>query len=186
MNTWKYELASLNPDVPKEIQLATNLLVVRMLLHADKFGEAEQKLKSVGAAMKPDDPQRGFVQVYLAQTQVAQGHAKEAEAPLRAVLRTATDDALKGLAYNALGDFYQQNKQPEEAFWQYLRVEVLYGQDREEHARALYNLWKLFESVRADQPRSKECLDRLKDKAFAGTDYQARALKEAPEEKKAP
>jgi hypothetical protein len=181
-----YDELAANPDVPKEIQLATNLLVARMLLHANKFGDAEQKLKSVAAGMKADDPQRGFVQVYLAQTAVAQGHTKEAEAPLRAALATATDDALKGLAYNALGDFYQQNKQPEEAFWQYLRVDVLYSQDREEHARALYNLWKLFESVRADQPRARECLDRLKDKSFSGTDYQARALKEAPEEKKAP
>ena len=55
---------------------------------------------------------------------------------------------------------------------------MLYNQDREEHARALYNLWKLFESVRADAQRSKECLKRLKDKSLAGTEYQDRAIKE--------
>lgn len=181
-----YDELAANPDVPKAIQLTTNLLVARMLLHANKFTDAEQKLKSVAAGMKADDPQRAYVQVYLAQTQVAQGHTKEAEAPLRAALQTASEDALKALAYNALGDFYQKSKQPEEAFWQYLRVDVLYRQDPEEHARALYNLWKLFDSVRADQSRSKECLERLKGKDFAGTDYQARAVKEAGEEKKTP
>jgi hypothetical protein len=105
---------------------------------------------------------------------------------LKAAVAGAGDDHLKALAYNALGDYYLQNKQPDEAFWQYLRVDAVYNQDREEHARALYHLWKLFETVRADQPRSNESLQRLEDKALAGTDYQARALKETKGTKKAP
>ena len=56
------------------------------------------------------------------------------------MIKGADDDKLKALAYNTLGDYYQQAKQPDEAFWNYLRVDVLFNQDREEHARALYNL----------------------------------------------
>jgi predicted negative regulator of RcsB-dependent stress response len=180
-----YEELAANAEVPKDIKLSTNLLVAKMLVRAKKFPDAEQKLKAV-LADTADEKQKAYVQVYLAQTQVAQGNVKDAEAPLRAVLQATTDDNLKALAYNALGDFYQQSKQPEEAFWQYLRVDVLFNQDPEEDARALYSLWKLYDSVRSDPQRRGECLERLKDKRFAGTEYQARALKEAEEEKKAP
>ena len=93
---------------------------------------------------------------------------------------------LKALAYNALGDYYLKSKQPDEAFWHYLRVDAVYTQDREEHARALYNLWKLFESVRGDAQRSNESLEKLEDKSLAGTDYAARAEKETAGDKKTP
>jgi predicted Zn-dependent protease len=179
-----YEELAANPDVPPGIQLATNLRVARMLLHEKKYADAEQKLKGVAAGMKLDDPQRAYVQVYLASTAVAQGRLKEAEGPLKDAVKGAGDDNLKALAYNTLGDYFQQNKQPEEAFWDYLRVDVLYGQDREEHARALYNLWKLFDSVRGDAPRAQDCLKELKK--LTGTEYAARAEKEAAGEKKAP
>jgi predicted negative regulator of RcsB-dependent stress response len=181
-----YEELAANPDAPENVQLAANLQVARLLSRDNKNADAEQKLKAVAASLKADDPQRTYVQVSLAQTQVAQGNLKAAEAPLKAAVAGAGDDHLKALAYNALGDYYLKNKQPDEAFWQYLRVDAVYNQDREEHARALYHLWKLFETVRADQPRSNESLQRLEDKALAGTDYQARALKEAGETKKAP
>jgi len=179
-----YKALADNPDVPADIRLATNLLVARMLLREKKYADAEQTLKGVAAGMKPDDPQRAYVNVYLASTQVAQGRLKEAEQPLQDAIKAPGDDNLKALAYNALGDYYQQSKQPEEAFWDYLRVDTLYPQDREEHARALYNLWKLFDSVRGDAGRSRECLDKLK--ALTGTDYAARAEKETAGDKKTP
>jgi len=181
-----YEELAANPEAPPAVQLAANLQVARLLSRDGKYADAEQKLKAVAAGLKPDDPQRTYVQVSLAQTQVAQGNLKEAEAPLKAAIQGAGDDHLKSLAYNALGDYYLQNKQPDEAFWQYLRVDVVYNQDREEHARALYHLWKLFETARGDQSRSNESLQKLEDKSLAGTDYQARALKEAAGAKKAP
>ncbi len=181
-----YEELAANPDASESVQLAANLQVARLLSRDGKNADAEQKLKAVMAGMKADDPQRTYVQVSLAQTQVAQGNVKDAEAPLKAAVASAGDDHLKSLAYNALGDYYLKTKQPDEAFWQYLRVDAVYNQDREEHARALYNLWMLFESARGDQTRSNESLQKLEDKSLAGTDYQARALKEAGETKKAP
>lgn len=179
-----YKALADNPDVPEDVRLAMNLLVARMLVREKKFADAEQTLKGAAAGLKPDDPQRAYVNVALASTQVAQGRLKEAEQPLRDAIKNPGDDNLKALAYNALGDYYQQSKQPEEAFWDYLRVDTLYPQDREEHARALYNLWKLFDSVRGDAARSRECLEKLK--GLTGTDYAARAEKETAADKKTP
>ena len=66
----------------------------------------------------------------------------------------------------------------ENAFWKYLWVDVLYYQDKTEHARALYNLSKLFDQVKKDEARAKECRNRLKEKEFNGLDYQQRVLRE--------
>ncbi len=180
-----YKALADDPDVPADIRLDTNLRVARMLLREKKYADAEQTLKGVAAGLKPDDPQRAYVNVYLASTQVAQGRLSEAEQPLKEAIKNAGENNnLKALAYNALGDYYLQSKQPEEAFWDYLRVDTLFPQDREEHARALYHLWKLFDSVRGDAGRSRECLDKLK--ALTGTDYADRAEKETAGDKKTP
>lgn len=179
-----YKALADNPDVPADVRLDTNLLLARMLVRDKKYAEAEQTLKGVAAGLKPDDPQQAYVKVYLASTQVAQGRLTEAERPLKDAIKAPGDDNFKALAYNSLGDYYLQSKQPEEAFWDYLRVDTLYPQDREEHARALYHLWKLFDSLRGDAGRSRECLDKLK--ALTGTDYAARAEKETAGDKKTP
>jgi hypothetical protein len=57
-------------------------------------------------------------------------------------------------------------------------VDTLYTQDRDEHAKALYHLSTLFDKVKNDRARAKQCADRLKDKQFAGTLYQRRASAE--------
>ncbi len=126
-----YDDLGRNPDVPADIRLNTNLLVVHMLIQDGKFDGAEKKLSSVLAETK-DPKQKVYVQVNLIQTQVAQGKATS-PADLQGLIKGAgDDDKLKALAYNTLGDYYQQAKQPDEAFWQYLRVDVLFNQDREE------------------------------------------------------
>jgi nitroimidazol reductase NimA-like FMN-containing flavoprotein (pyridoxamine 5'-phosphate oxidase superfamily) len=58
-------------------------------------------------------------------------------------------------------------------------VDQVYNTDKNEHARALYHLWKLFAQVKNDAARAEGCKERLlKDKDFAGLDYQKRAERE--------
>ena len=60
----------------------------------------------------------------------------------------------------------------EDALWAYLWVDVVYHQNRQEHAKALYHLYKLFKD-RQDEAKAKQCKERLeKDKQFAGLEYQ--------------
>jgi hypothetical protein len=177
-----YEKLAEGTDVP-EVKLAANMKAVKLLMRASDYKGAQDKLEGVAGGLKPDDPQRAYVTVYLAQSRLAQNKAdQKVEGDLKAAA-AGGDDNLKALAHNTLGEYYELAKKPDEAFWQYLRVDVLYGQDKEEGARALYHLWKIFEaSPRSDAVRSQQCFDRLVSPAFAGTEYQERALKE----KKAP
>jgi hypothetical protein len=166
------------PAAPRELKRESEVLVAKMLVRAGKYADAETRLKALGTSLAADDPQKPFIQVYLVQSQMAQNNLGQAEAQLKAILAGTADADVRALAHNSLGDYYQAKNQPEEAFWQYLRVDVLYGQDKNEHAKALYHLSKLFDKVKNDRERAQGCLERLMDKQYADCEYQKRAAKE--------
>lgn len=172
------DLADLT-GLPAEMKLKANLLVARLLLRNRKFDDAARRLEEAQKALKPGDPNKAYVDVYLAQSQIEQGKLDGIEARLKAAMRDSTDGALKGLAHNALGDYYSRKGQKEDAFWEYLKVDLMYNQDREEQAKAIYNLSKLFDEVKKDLPRAEQCRERLKGKAFEGTVFQRLAALEA-------
>lgn len=169
-----YEELANNDRVPKEIKEESQLLVGQLYLRGGKFAEAEKSLGPVSTALPEADPRKPRALIYLTQAQVGQGNTANAEKQLTAAVANTDDALLKGLAHNALGDLYRQKKQDAEAFWHYLRVDVMYHQDREEHAKALYYLSKLYESARKDQTRAQLAAERLKEKQFDGTEYQRR------------
>lgn len=155
------------PGIAPEVRQESTVLVARALLRGGKPAEAERELKGLGL-------QRPDVQVALAQCRLAQGQLGDVEAPLRKALQDTSDAAVRAAAHNLLGDYYQAKGQPGAAFWEYLYVDTLYPQDRDEHAKALYHLSTLFDKVKNDRERAKQCADRLKGQEFAGTLYQQR------------
>jgi hypothetical protein len=172
-----YEAAANRTDVPPEFRQECQLRVVEALLAARQHAEAEKRLQGLAGGLAKDDPQAARVQVYLAKCQIVAGKGAEAEAQLRAILGGAADGLTKGPACNTLAEYYRQGNRPEDAFWLYLWVDVLYNQDREAHAEALYHLSKLFQQVKNDAARAQECQERLaQGKEFVGSKYQQMAL----------
>lgn len=169
------------PGIPVEVKQECDLLVVKALIDDKKHAQAESKLKELARALPPADPQALRVQVYLADCQAVAGHGAEAEKQLDDIINKTTDPDVKALAYNTLGDCLERRgtaDAKEAAFWKYLWVDAVYNGDKAEQARALYHLSKLFVEVRRDDARASQCRERLKDKLFAGLEYQRRALKE--------
>jgi hypothetical protein len=161
------------PDVPKELKLESNILISNMLIRGKKFDEAEKTLREVQAQLPEGDPQRPMIAIYLCQAQIMQHKTQDIEKQLTAAVRGTADVQVLAVAHNTLGDYYREKQQDEDAFWQYLRVDVLYPGDREEHAKALYWLSKLYDSVKKDKGKAKECADRLK-KEYEGTEFERR------------
>jgi hypothetical protein len=176
-----YEALAKAP-VPKEVQQEAELLVDRMLIRDNKHGLAQERLQKMVTTLQPGDPEYARVQVYLAQCQVAAGKFDQAAVELKKLRDGSADPAVKGLIYNALGDIARQNKQMEEAFWDYLWVDVVYNQDKHEQAKALYYLSKLFVEVKNDPVRAQQCRQRLlEDKELFGQEFQKLAAKEKSE-----
>jgi hypothetical protein len=169
-----YAALSELPGISSEMKLQSQLKGARFLMRGQKFREAEGKLKQVESALPADDPQRAFVEVYLIQSRIAQkGNLDGIQKKLEQIIRVGKDGSLRALAHNSLGDYYRTKGDDAQAFWEYCKVDMLYNQDKEEHAKALYYLSQLSEKPpRNNRDRAEEFLTRLKSPQFDGTLYQ--------------
>ena len=168
-----YEELAEVPDVPRELKQESEILVGRLLLRGGKFVEAQKRLDKLAASLKPGDLQKPFVDAYLAESKIGQDKLTDVDRELAGVIKASSDSKLRGVVYNLLGDYYRKKGQLEDAFWSYLRVDALYNEDPEAQGKALYYLAKLVGDVRKkDTARSAEYIRRLRDKRFAGTEFQ--------------
>jgi len=174
-----YEELAAKPELDKETRQEFGLLEARMLLRTNQTAAAKTKLQQLAKDLSAQDPRSVRLQVYLAACDASSGVSKETDKQLTAIIAGGSENDVKALACNTLADAQLKDGKPGEAFWLYLYVDVLYPQDREEHAKALYHLSKLFEQVKKDAARAQQCLERLaSDKEFTGLELQKRAQKE--------
>jgi tetratricopeptide (TPR) repeat protein len=167
------ELADL-PDIPPAVKQESAVLVGRLLLRGGQYADAERRLKSLASAMSAADAQLPFVKAYLVESRLGRGQLDGVPKDLAEVIKSSGDARLRGVAHNLLGDYYLKKGQQDEAFWHYLRVDAMYNEDAEEHAKALFQLATLFDKVKKDPLRGKECAARLMEPRFAGTPYPRR------------
>jgi len=167
-----YEELAATPGIAAAVKQDSDLKVAQVMVKAKKYGAARQKLQDLAKAVPADDPQAVRLQISLAQCQAAEGDLAQARKALEELIARPMSRELKAQAYNALGDCYYAKKKWKDALWNYLYVDVVYHQDREEHAKALYYLSKVFKEL-GDDKKASEYRDRLeKDKQFAGLEYQ--------------
>ncbi len=169
------DLAALK--LPEEDQARYQLQAARVSMLAGKHAVARSKLAAL--ARKLGDSRAGKqAMVYQAECLAAADKIPEARDMLVKLLADAkTDKELRAQIYNTLGYCEYLAKQYKEALWDFLRVDVVYSQDRDEHARALYYLADLFDKLK-EAPRATEAKEKLKSKEYAGTEYQRRLLKD--------
>jgi hypothetical protein len=173
-----YKDLAANSAFPKETQDQFQLQATQVSLRAQKYDEALKKLQGLIDSLPNASPQKNQARVYQAEALVGMKKYADAQSKLTALLKEAKDDKdLRALAFNTLGLCYLRQENYKEALWEFLRVDVVYNQNKDEHARALYNLYKLFHLLK-DAERGDECAARLKNKKFAGTEYQRRLLKD--------
>ena len=113
---------------------------------------------------------------------VNDGHAKEYDGALKILSQAAketSDKDLKALIYNAKGVCLYEKNDFKAARWEFLWVDVVYNHAKNEHAKALYYLSKIFNEL-GEPERAQECREQLlNDRAFTGSEWRARAQKEA-------
>ncbi len=167
-----------NPGASRELKRRSELQVAQLFIRAKRYSDAEAKLTNLLKDTAADDSQRGLLQLYLVESRLAQDKLDKVESDLKEALASSEDVRLKAVAHNLLGDYFRARKKDEDAVWQYLMVDALYSQDKEEHAKALYYLSKLFDVIPGNRFRAQQCLERLTDKSFAGNEYQRKAMTE--------
>jgi len=170
-----------NNDLPGEARNTFRLLEARLSMRPGKYADANTKLQGLIDKFPKGSPQNLRARIYQAECLAGMDRLAEAESKLTAILAEAKKDKeIRAQAYNTLGQCLYQAKNYQGALWNFLRVDVVYHQNREEHARALFYLVDLFKK-RNDDKHAEECRAKLKSKEFAGTEYQTRFLKKDKE-----
>jgi tetratricopeptide (TPR) repeat protein len=153
------DLAQL-PGISKTIKQECAMMAAQALTKAKRYAEAEKRLQDTLRDLPPTDPQASKVKVYLSACKAGTGQLDEAVKELEGIIARVADPNLKALAYNTLGDCYLADNRPRDAMWQFLWVDIVYNQDRAEHARAVEQLAKIFEEQN-DEEKAKTYKDKL-------------------------
>jgi tetratricopeptide (TPR) repeat protein len=180
------ELATL----PEETRMDARMLAVQAKVQAGKYGEARTELAELQRNLAKDSRFFARAKVAEAECLVAESTKLGKEDPKRAklfdqaveqvrgVIKDSNDSYVKAVGHNTLGYCYDQQGKAKDALWEFLWVDVVYNQDRVQHAKALFHLWDLF-TKEGDAPRAQECRESLLAPEFAGLEYQKRVQKEA-------
>jgi hypothetical protein len=169
------------PGITERTRQDSAILGARLLLRAGRPDDAEKKLLALDSTLSAAEPAKSAVQVFLAQVRLARGDLANVESQLNSARGKTSDPAVLAACHNLLGDYYLKKGRLEDAFWQYLQVDVQYGDDREEDAKALFHLSQLFDKAKNDKVRARDCLTRLQDKTqFGGTEYHRKAVAAKP------
>lgn len=144
------EVLSKSNLVPVEIKQEADLMLVDVLFQAGKTEDVKTKIAAALGDPKTTEQQKTRFSVYQAAIEAKAPNAKIEDVikNLEGIVAKTNDGAVKGLAYNVIGDTYastgtKENKR--QAMWSYLWVDVVYNQDRTEHIKAMNSLLKIFE-----------------------------------------
>jgi hypothetical protein len=137
--------------VPADIKQEADLMLVDVLFRANKVDQVKQRIDAALKDPKATEAQKARFTVYQIGLEAQDPNAKledvikklEAE-----VAKTSTENSVKALAYNVMGDCYTTKNRPRDAMWSYLWVDVVYSQDKGEHLKAMTRLLKIFEDLK--------------------------------------
>lgn len=169
----KYYTAVANVEW-EEVRIRGSVALGRMLAAQGKHAEALEKFESVIKEAKSGDaePVKQLAVVGKAQSLAETGKSAEAISLLadpKGVIATsdAKDTRLMARAFNALGNAYLKEGKKKDAVLAFLRTELLFFQEPDAHAEALYHLSKLFQEINKSE-RAAEAAAKLKQQ-YAGS-----------------
>ncbi|HZZ29569.1 MAG TPA: tetratricopeptide repeat protein [Pirellulales bacterium] len=148
-----------------DYKLRAAVALGRVLQAQGKYNEAIQQFDAAlntDAKGKAVEMQLLAARVGKAKSLEELDRTKEAVDLLTAAIEQAPaeDNLVYATAYNALGNAYLKLKQPQEALYAYLHVDLLYNQLPEQHAEALYHLKGLWTQLNKPE-RAKEAAETL-------------------------
>ncbi len=139
------------------------VLHARVLAKQGRNDEAVSELDRLIAALPDKSVPQREARLAKGESLVGLKKYKEAEALVRQVIAAAPaeDVPAQAAAYNALGDCLRAANRPKDALLAYLHTDLLYSKDKQEHPRALFQIEKLFRTLKQDG-RADEYAQKLR------------------------
>lgn len=151
-----------SPRISDGLKQELDLMAAKILLEGRKYDEAEKKLDSLIKGSK--DPAQQFrLRIQLAECMSANKKFAKAKTDLTEIITKTNSNDMKAVALNTLGECCRNNGETREAMWNFLYVDVLYNQNKDEHQRAIKNLADVFKQLN-DSKKQKQYEAMLKGK----------------------
>jgi hypothetical protein len=160
-----FALLAKTRDLPAELAQQARLDEVEMLMRGGNALAAGPAATALAGS--PGFPKTGPAADRLKAFQAvikAGGDPADAAKAVREVIDRTTDAGVRAAAHAALGELFLARNRPREAMWEYLWVETVYAQDRDEVAHAVARLADVFDKL-GDKERAaayREKLPRVK------------------------
>lgn len=164
VTTWN-KLSKSN-DVPADLKTEAALEEIDYLFRAKQFPVAGQQISALkpGATGAAKDRLTLYeIAIKCAET-AAPGQPMpiaQVVKPLQDLVDQTKDPVVKAVGYNLLGEVCMMAEKPREAMWNYLWVEVVYNQDRDEVLKAMIRLVKAFDAQQ-DEDRTRNYREKLR------------------------
>jgi len=155
-----FETLKAAPNLPAEFRQEAIAALIDLAFQSEDYPAGEARIKEVLADAKTSGPLKARADLYQLGIEGAKGDLAAAVKRIEDAIAKASDPSLKALAYNVLGDVYLAHKQRRNAMWSYLYVDLIYNQDRGEHAKALTRLIKIFD-LEKDEEKVKLFKEKL-------------------------
>lgn len=138
------------------------ILESRILAKSQKFGEAIKGLDKIIASSK-GTPRGREAQLAKAECLVGEKKFEDALTTVQEVIKDSPPEAaeIQALAHNTLGDCYRAAGNKKDALIAYLKTDILFDKDKEQHPRALAMIEQIFREMKVDV-RADEVHERLK------------------------
>lgn len=139
------------------------VLKARVLAGKGKKEEALQALDKLTSTAPKGSARYDEARLARGELLAAAGQFAEAEKTIREVIAETPPEKgdFQAQAHNALGDCLRSAGKQKDALFAYLETDILYDQDKEQHARALFQIAQLWRDLK--QPaRADEVMGRLR------------------------
>jgi tetratricopeptide (TPR) repeat protein len=161
-----------------EVRRKAKVMVVTVAVRSGNIDLANKKLDELDKEAGGNPAFAASVKMARAEVLIGLKKMDKALEILHDVIKTSTDKESLAIAHNTIGESLFKAEKYGEARWEFLFVDTIYNQDKHQHAKALYYLWKTFEHLN-DLDRAQQCLKALSTERFAGTEFQKLANAQA-------
>jgi tetratricopeptide (TPR) repeat protein len=139
-----------------------NLQRTKIKLETKQYDEAEKELAKLIKEAK-DPAQVIKFRMQRAECLAATRKLPQARAELQEILNKTNNTDIKAAALNTLGECLRKNGEAREAMWDFLFVDIIYNQNKDEHYRAIKNLAEVFDELK-DRKKADQYKAMLKGK----------------------
>ncbi|MBX6313681.1 MAG: tetratricopeptide repeat protein [Isosphaeraceae bacterium] len=139
------------------------ILRADVLAARGQYEEAISRLDKIIADSKDNADQARRAKLAKAKALAGQKKFEDAEKTVREVIQDAPPEAaeIQAVAYNTLGDCLRAAGRPKDALFAYLKTDLLFDKDKEQHARAMAEIIQLWRLLKRDD-RADEYQERLR------------------------